>query len=92
MYDPKKHLMLPIYDFFTSSHDISTVRNYLLSFMDILDKNVPSKYSKLPSVIVTDFSWVLLNSINIAFNKLTILEYLKITFSEIMEKKNPKFM
>src|SRR5690606_10981345 len=85
--DPKKNLIIPIYEFYTTSHKSLSVKKYLLSLIDMLAL-IPSRYVKLPSVIVTDFSWVLISSALFVFNNCTIKDYLHKSFKIIVNNEH----
>jgi hypothetical protein len=88
MFDPKKNVILSIYDFFTTANNQLSVSKYLLTFLDLLCKHIPAKCDKLPSTLVMDFSWVLLNSSLFVFNNMTIHTYIKQSFDLFTNTEN----
>ena len=88
-HDEQNKCIIPIAEFVTTSHNHISVTSYFY-----LVKKYFEKYSKAKSnfifapVMVTDFSWTLISSIIEAFNSMTVIEYLNISFEILVLKKD----
>lgn len=87
MHDPLKKTIIPIFDFISTSHNSITISKYLFNFKKYLEIIVPTESFRYPAVIVVDFSWAFINSIQETFNKCTIQQYLDWSFDLIVLKK-----
>ncbi len=93
-YDSAKHSILPIAEFLTTNQSVCSIseyltriRRYYLAYYGLI---TPKRdlFAFAP-IIVTDFSWALINSVLEVFNRgMTIIEYIFISFDFII-KKNP---
>ena len=70
-HDKTHGTIIPIADFISSAHDTITIGKYLLTIKSHLDLN-----NNVP-VVVTDFSWALMNAVLLIFNSCNILKYLE---------------
>ena len=75
-HDKTNDCIIPIADFVTSAHDSTTIAKYLLSIKSHLELNSVS-------IIVTDFSWALMNAVLLIFNNCNILTYLNWCYDHI---------
>ena len=73
---------MPIADFITTSHTFLSISGYLF-----IIKKTYEKYSNLSKVVVTDFSWALINASLEIFNNMSILAYLKALYDAILSGK-----
>jgi hypothetical protein len=65
-------------EFITTCHKSTWITNILQTFkMDI--GKLTNKFPK-PSVVVTDFSYALINAVMTTFNEMTLQQYLKTTY------------
>lgn len=104
-YDPKNRINIPFCEWFSTCHTQSsisqflfTIKNILLKYASLSKKSLMFKYAP---IIVTDFSFALLNSILSVFNcetrrksdgdKHEMLIYLDIAFETLVSKKTDRF-
>jgi hypothetical protein len=86
-HDREKKIINSVFDFFTCSHFGYNVANYLstaLAFLEMFGE----KKTILPSCIVTDFAWSLLNGVQNVFNRLDFIDYLNLCY-DLLIKKTP---
>ena len=76
-HDMSNNSIMPIADFVTSAHDTITIAKYLLSIKTNLDD------INRVSIVVTDFSWALMNAVILIFNSCNISKYLEMCFDFI---------
>lgn len=86
-HDSKNKIIIPIGEFFSSSHTTTTITRYLIFIRDRFYSYSREKY-KIAPIMVTDFSWALINSILHVFNNCTIYQYIKWTFEKTVVKKS----
>jgi hypothetical protein len=80
--------IIPVAEFFTTSHSSLSITNELNFIRDtLITKIVSIKKKPLASVVVTDFSWALINAVINSFNKCSILQYLNWSFDYLVLKK-----
>jgi hypothetical protein len=72
-HDKDNQVIFPIAEFLTTAHDSLTISKYLLSIKHHLKE---SDYESTVRIVVTDFSWALMNSVINIFNGCTIMAYL----------------
>ena len=80
MHDSETESIIPLAEFMTTSHLQSNITKYLLSIKNKFDEND----ILLPKIIVTDFSWALINSVCIIFNNCSLGEYLNWCYEELL--------
>ena len=88
-HDTLNKKIIPIAEWFSTSHTQLSISKYLF-----IIKNYYKQYSDLalkkhrifvyPPIIVTDFSWALVNSVLDVFNNMTMKSYLQIAFEIIL--------
>lgn len=84
--DPITKTSLPIAEFISTSATSTTISSYLFKIKNILEKFIPvKKFLQFSPIIITDFSWAMLNSILKIFNNCQITQYLKWCFSFSVE-------
>ena len=71
----------------TTSHKQSNISENLFRIKHHLESHVTGTAFKVAPIIVTDFSWALMNSVLSVFNKCTASEYIQFCFSMIFEKE-----
>ena len=76
MHDRKKKQILPVAEFITTDQSIKSISSYLHNIDYNIQENRKYKDLKIAPIIITDFSWALINSVLMVFNKMTIKEYL----------------
>jgi hypothetical protein len=74
-HDKDNQVIFPIAEFLTTAHDSLTISKYLLSIKHHLKE---SDYESTVRIVVTDFSWALMNSVINIFNGCTIMAYLNL--------------
>jgi hypothetical protein len=85
MHDRLNEKIQPFGEFVTTSHKQSNISENLLRVKNHIESNVTGAFKVAP-IIVTDFSWALMNSVLFVFNKCTASEYIQFCFSMIFEK------
>ena len=71
-HDASNHSIIPVYEFFTTSHTQTNISKYLGSLKAIFD----SQNLVFPKIVVMDNSLALINSIVLSFNNCTLSNYL----------------
>lgn len=84
MYDPENKLIIPISEFVTTSHTILNISKYLLSIKSIINANTKKDDIQLSKLVVTDFSWALINSVLNIFNNCNTNQYLALCFDYLV--------
>ncbi|CAF0932078.1 unnamed protein product [Brachionus calyciflorus] len=87
-HDIENKNILPICEFISTDHTIRNISRFLKIFLDRLADFDNETEFKIAPIIVTDFSWALINSVLNIFNKMEIIEYLEFSFKRIIEKNN----
>ena len=88
-HDQERKLILPVSEFFTTVNDANSISSYLSLIKLELLKKVPKTASfQYAPIIVTDFSWGLINSVMATFNNCTADIYVNWCF-EILFSKDP---
>ena len=76
MHDKNNKFICPIAEFFSSGHDSQTISSFLNLVKDVLEKKMPKNSFQWSPIIVTDFSWALINAACRTFNNVTIESYI----------------
>ena len=84
VHDKKKKFICPISDFFSTGHDAHTIGSYLALIKNEMEKTIPKKLYQTAPIIVTDFSWALLNANCDTFNKVNMKTYLNWCFDVLI--------
>jgi len=85
-HDRQRKLIIPIAEFITTSQTQISISGYLAVLRKHMHDNITSKGKfAISPIIVTDFSWALINSVLDVFNKCTVMEYLKMCFKILRE-------
>jgi hypothetical protein len=80
--------IITVAEFFTTSHSSLSITNELNFIRDtLITKIVSIKKKPLAPVVVTDFSWALINAVINSLNKCSILQYLNWSFDYLVLKK-----
>ena len=88
MHDSNEKQILPLAEFVSCSQNQTWVCKNLFFIKEILKQNIRNKNKYvLAPIIVTDFSFALINAIQISFNRSSLLQYLKWTFDILILKK-----
>ena len=78
---------MPIAEFITTEQTSKSISIYLqVIYYNIMEFN-KSIENKIPPIIVSDFSWAIINSILSVFNKITIRTYLNWCYGVIFENQ-----
>ena len=92
-HDPINKKNIPIFEWISTSHTQTTISSYLFLIKEqcLLYKKLAGKKVLFPfaPIIVTDFSFALINSILKIFNNCSMEEYLQKTFDIIIKKSTP---
>ena len=76
MHDKNNKFICPLADFFSSAHDSKTISSYFLLIKDELEKFIPKPSFQQAPIIVTDFSWGLINAVIRTFNNCSFDAYI----------------
>ena len=88
MHDSNEKQILPLAEFVSCSQNQTWVCKNVFFIKEILKQNIRNKNKYvLAPIIVTDFSFALINAIQISFNRSSLLQYLKWTFDILILKK-----
>jgi hypothetical protein len=79
-HDEQKKMIMPVAEFMTTCHAQDNISYYLTCILNI--------YKTPAKIIVTDFSWPLINSSLKAFNNMNIMNYLSYSYDIIINKNN----
>ena len=104
-YDPENHINFPFCEWFSTCHTQSSISQFLFTIKNILKRyaSISSKkiMFKFAPIIVTDYSFALLNSVLIVFNsemrrkidneKHEMLIYLDIAYETLVLNKTDRF-
>jgi hypothetical protein len=74
-HDVSKRVIMPVGEFFTSVHTTDNISTYLNDIFNLIT---------LPKIVVTDFSWALITSVMISFNKTDVNHYLKYCYTALI--------
>lgn len=85
-HDKENKIIVPISEFITCTHTEDNIARRLDGVVRYLRMDLGID-SYLPKIVVTDFSWALINSICDVFNHCTVVEYLNICFDGLREQK-----
>ena len=85
-YDEENKFYIPICEFLTTFQTQTNISRYLTTFNEYFKKasDYITNLSK-PKIIVTDFSWALINSALKTFNNFDAMQYLIFIFSRISQ-------
>ena len=84
-HDTVNKQIISIFYFITSSHTVFSISKYLNCVKNILNRI--TTLNLIAPVIVSDFSWPLINSTLLSFNNCTINYYLKYIFRLLYKDK-----
>jgi hypothetical protein len=90
-HDPMTKSIIPIAEFISCCHSTLWISNNMFAIKTMLNHNITAqkKYVFAP-IIVTDFSWALINSILLVFNNCSVVQYIKWTFDLLTTTKREK--
>ena len=87
-HDESTKSIIPIAEFITTSHTSLSISNELNYIRDTLNTKILSARKKcLPAILVTDFSWALINAVMKSLNNCSIVEYINWTYDVLCNKK-----
>ena len=88
-HDKEKQLIFPICEFFTTANTAKSISSYFADFKLELLKKVPkSKLFQFAPLIVTDFSWGLINAVMQTFNNCSTNIYINWCFDILLNSAN----
>ncbi|CAF0888839.1 unnamed protein product [Brachionus calyciflorus] len=82
-HDRKNKIILPIGEFISTDNTMRSISKFLRNIYEILKENNKGTESSIAPIIVTDFSWALMNSVLNVFNNMDMNEYLEWCFKKI---------
>ena len=85
-HDKTNHSITPVAEFITTSHTQESIQQYVFTIKSYMKRELHNNY--LPRLIVTDFSWPLINSECEVFNECDIPEYFRRSFAYLKDKNN----
>jgi hypothetical protein len=78
MHDKINKCIIPVAEFFSSNQETTTINKYLIEIKREIEINIQSSSKfKIAPIIITDFSWAIINSILEIFNRCSINHYLE---------------
>jgi hypothetical protein len=87
VHDLDKKLIFPIAEFFSTANDAKSIASYFADIkLEFLKKIPKNGLFKVAPIIVTDFSWGLINAIMETFNNCTVTIYINWCFEIIFKK------
>lgn len=86
-HDTTANLIVPLAEFVTTSHNAESISTYLTHTKKTYEKYVGDKAFQLAPIVVTDFSWALINGVLEAFNNCDIGQYLEWCHKVVFCKK-----
>lgn len=86
-HDPKNHQFIPVAEFVTTSHNVTNISKYLLA----IKSNLEILNNPISPIVVTDFSFALINSVMDIFNKFDLHKYLILCYELIVNKNIRNF-
>ena len=87
MHDKSNKFICPLADFFTTGHDMKTIASYFQIIKDNLQKFISRRYFQFSPIIVTDFSWALINAVIRSFNNTTFSVYINWCSNILIDKQ-----
>jgi hypothetical protein len=91
MHDKVHKKIIPVAEFFSTGHDAKTIASYLLLIKDELEKSIPKRNFQYAPIIVTDFSWGLINAVVKTLNNCNFDTYINWCADIILKKQIWKF-
>ena len=76
MHDKKNNFICPIAEFFSTGHDSKIIASYFLLIKDELERYMSKRSFQCAPIIVTDFSWGLINAVMRTFNNCSFEIYI----------------
>jgi hypothetical protein len=87
MDDKSNKFVCPLADFFSPGHDMKTISSYFQIIRDSLEKFISKRSFQCAPLIVTDFSWALINAVLRTFNKTSFEAYINWCSNILIEHK-----
>lgn len=84
----KNNSILPVAEFFSTTHCTTSISQRLLHIRDVLKPTAVGVQFPIAPLIITDFSWALINSSMAVFNNCTFYQYLKWSFEVLLPKSD----
>jgi hypothetical protein len=94
-HDKQNRQLIPLFEFVTTDHTQFSLNIYLQKAKNLMKEtnSFPKNSFLIAPIIVVDFSWAMINSINNAFNNCSSLQYLQWTFEVLINKNtSPEFL
>ena len=89
VYDPQNHIIIPLFEYITTDQSVRQisgflflVKEYCLKYKSMCGRQIPFAFAQ---IITTDFSYILINSILKIFNNCNMADYLKGTYTILVE-------
>ena len=82
----KNNFTIPAFEFISSKHDIASLGSQMKFFAR--DLSLRANNSTPVKIVVTDFSFAIMNSVSLAFNDCSLLIYLDMIFKLIAKGEN----
>ena len=76
MHDKSNKFVCPLSDFFSTGHDMKTISSYFQIIRDALEKYISKHSFQYAPIVVTDFSWALINAVLRTFNNTNFDAYI----------------
>jgi hypothetical protein len=87
-HDKAKEFIFPLAEFLTTAQDSHSISSYLSTIKLELKRVIPKRSVQVAPVIVTDFSWALINGIMSTFNNCTADVYLNWCYDVLFKKES----
>jgi hypothetical protein len=87
IHDESNKILLPVAEFVTTSHFSYNISKFLYTINHKIKNEFKNVSYSVAPVIITDFSWVLINSVLETFNNCNIMQYLNIAYEALYECK-----
>jgi hypothetical protein len=94
-HDKQNRQLIPLFEFVTTDQTEFSINIYLQKAKNLIKQTqtLPKNMFIIAPIIVVDFSWAMINSINNSFNNCSTLQYLHWTFDVLINKNTcPDFL
>ena len=94
-HDRQNRQLIPLFEFVTTDQTEFSINIYLQKAKNLIKQTqtLPKNMFIIAPIIVVDFSWAMINSINNSFNNCSTLQYLHWTFDVLINKNTcPDFL
>ncbi len=86
-HDQVKHQIIPIAEFISTRHTTDEIAKNIFFIKKTIESFFANNDKYKPKVIVTDFSWALLNAVVEIFNSFKMVQYLSICYNSLLGKE-----